>query len=215
MRDERKEKLTDKQIEGYRQWLAELEEETLETGDADCFDKDIWEIFTPASPVGRQIYMSYSNEELLDCLLKTMEPPGYQLHFEKLYYIYKQYIRVRFGNLERAAKVAQIHRKQLQDQERWPSDWPERVSMELFIEEMRHRGKELLLEDYRMLEGLCRTAKESGYPPVLSDPQRKRLDSLYNWKKAYEMMGIPALNKPARAHMIRYWDHERKKTEEK
>lgn len=215
MRDERKEKLTDKQIKGYRQWLAELEEETLETGDADCFDKDIWEIFTPASPVGRQIYMSYSNEELLDWLLRTMEIPGYQLHFEKPYYIYKQYVRTRFGNLERAAKAAQIRRKQLQDQERWPSDWPERVSMEPFVEKMRHRGKELSPEDYRMLEGLCRIAKESGYPPVLSDSQRKRLDSLYNWKKAYEMMGIPALNKPARAHMIRYWDHERKKTEEK
>lgn len=80
MGDEKNKKLTGKQIEGYRQWLAELEEETLETGDADCFDKDIWEIFTPTSPVGRQIYMSYSNQELLDCLLKTMGPPGYQLY---------------------------------------------------------------------------------------------------------------------------------------
>ena len=81
--------------------------------------------------------------------------------------------------------------------------------MEPFIEKMCLRKKPLTDDDIKLLERICRVAKHTGIPPVLSASEEKRLNALLNWKSAFELMGIPALNKQARAHMLHYWEKER------
>lgn len=209
MRKQEEKIVKEKELMGYRKWLAELDEEARENGEVSTCDADIWELFNFKHDVGRQVCLSFSKEELLDIMIQTIEPPGSKIHYEKMYCIYKHYVKVRFGDLEKASKEATIRRKQLKDQSMWPCDWPDRVSIEPFIEKMRLRKKQLTDDDIKLLERICRVAKETGIPPVLSASEEKRLNALQNWKYAFELMGIPALNKQARAHMLRYWEKER------
>lgn len=70
-------KLAEKELAGYRQWITELEEEARQTGgDLTLCDGEVWQYFDPGKPLGYQIYRSYSDEELLDILIKTMNHQG-------------------------------------------------------------------------------------------------------------------------------------------
>ena len=53
----KEQKLTEKELRGYRQWLSELDEESRgEQGTSrQAMDPDLWRIFDPKGNIGRQI----------------------------------------------------------------------------------------------------------------------------------------------------------------
>lgn len=204
--------LTAKQLAGYRQWLAELDEEAHEPGGDPAFcDSEVWQDFDPNRPIGRQVYESFSDEELLDILLRTMDRPGHSPRFDEVYCIYRQYLRLRFDGLNNAKDRAKARRKHLRDQEKWPADWWERVSPEPLIQYCRTRKREPETQDLLLFQELCGIARRCQLPPVLTSAQSRRLEALCGAKRALELMGIPALNKSSLRHMQRYWSLERTK----
>lgn len=204
-------RLTARQIAEYRQWLKELDQEAHEPGgDVTRCDPEIWSDFDPSRPTGRQIYESYSDAELLDILIRTMQRPGHSPRFEEVYCIYKKYLHKRFEGLHNAKDRAKTRMKLLQNQEKWPPDWPEHVSTEPLLEKLRERGKNISKEDLVLLTRLCEEARRTGLPPVITPSVRQRLERLYGCTQTLELMGIPHLNKTALKHMQRYWCAVRK-----
>ena len=77
----KEQKLTEKELRGYRQWLSELDEESRgEQGTSrQAMDPDLWRIFDPKGNIGRQIYESYTDEALLEAVVVTMDHRGISL----------------------------------------------------------------------------------------------------------------------------------------
>ena len=72
-------KLTKRQLEGYRQWIAELDEESRKLGGgSESCDSELYRYFAPDQVVGRQVYESFSDEELLDIMIRTMHHQGHK-----------------------------------------------------------------------------------------------------------------------------------------
>lgn len=204
-------KLSEKQLSGYRQWLAELDAEAQEPGgDLRVCDREIWEYFDPKGEIGRQVYESYTDEELLDRLIETMRHPGRSPRYEQLYCVYKAYLKLRFNGLHNAKDKARARMKRLEDQEKWPPDWHERVSVQPLVDDLTRRGRELTGDELLLLERLCQEARKTGLPPHISLSIRKRLEPICPPAQALERMGIPILSKTALKHMSRYWSAERR-----
>ena len=130
----KEQKLTEKELLGYRQWLSELDEESRgEQGTSrQAMDPDLWRIFDPKGNIGRQIYESYTDEALLEAVVVTMDHPGHKPRTYQLSPIRQVYLKQRFGNINKACWAARGFRKRLEEQKRWPPDWPERVSADGF-----------------------------------------------------------------------------------
>ena len=202
--------LSQRELGEYRQWIADLEEEAREQGGSlEACDPEVWALFEPRGEPGRQIYASFSDGELLDLLLRTMDRPGHSPRFEELHVIYREYLRLRFHGLDAAKRLARTRRKQLEEERRWPWDWPDRVSPQPLLERLEQRGRTAGPEDLALLEELCGQARATGLPPELSAPARERLERLCRCKTALELMGIPALDKAGLRHMRQYWEAER------
>lgn len=204
-----KEKLSEKELLGYRQWLCELEEE----GELDSCDSDVWECFDPQSAVGAQVYRSFSDEELLDRLIATMGHQGRKPHFDRIHIIYRRYLRLRFGELNNAKESARARLKQIEEQKRWPPDWHTRVSTGPLLAKLEQKGRAVSSEDMELLERLCREARETALPPHISITVRDRLNKLMDSKSALELMGIPMLSQTGLKRMTRYWNEGRKMEE--
>lgn len=203
-------RLSKRELEGYREWLAELNEEAhMPGGDLSKCDKDLHKYFDTQGYIGRQVYESFSDDELLDIMIPVLQVSGAQAQQAKLYCIYKAYILKRFHKYTEAKDKARARMKLLADQRRWPPDWHTRVSAEPLLEKLRQKGKKVTPEDMALLERLCAEARDTGKPPYISLSIRKRLDKLYNQKLALELMGIPVLSQTALKHMQRYWDQGR------
>ncbi len=56
---------------------------------------------------------------------------------------------------------------------------------------------------------LCETARETGLPPELTQPEKDMLDRFGSRKRLLETMGIPSLKGSELRHMTRYWEEER------
>ena len=76
----KEQKLTEKELRGYRQWLSELDVESREEQESSrqTVDPDIWRVFNPEGNIGRQIYESYTDEALLEAVVGTMDHPGHK-----------------------------------------------------------------------------------------------------------------------------------------
>lgn len=209
--------LTEKELAGYRQWLAELAEEALGPGgDPTTCDEEIYQYFSLRTSCGKQVYDSYSDEELLDVLVQMMDHHGHKVNGHDIYCVYKDYLRKRFGTMPDAISKARRRLKLRKDQERWPPDWPERVSLQALLDAPRNRMRSPSQEDLAFLNKLCEAARRTGYPPNLTADDRRRLNhmKLGGCKFILETMGIPCLERIARKHMMRYWHIERKKRSE-
>ena len=134
--------LTAKELAGYRQWLAELDQEAREEGgDPARRDPELARYFDPRTPCGQQVYESYTDGELLDILIRTMERPGHSPRYEEVYCFYLDYIRLRFQGLNNAKELARGRLKRQELRKRWPPDWHERVTAEPVVEQLRRRGR--------------------------------------------------------------------------
>ena len=202
--------LSKKELTEYRRWIAELEEEAREQGgNMQTCDPEVWAQFEPHSDPGRQIYASFTDEELLDLLIRTMDRPGHSPRVEEIHVIYREYLRLRFRGLNTAKSLAKTRRKQLEEERRWPWDWPDRVSPRPLLDRLAQRGQAAGPEDLALLERLCAEARAARLPPALSETERDQLNRLCICKTALELMGIPVLNKAGLRHMVRYWEKER------
>lgn len=203
--------LTKKQINGYRQWLSELDEEAHDAGKDIHMkpDPDIWELFDPGKTNGKQIYLSYTDRELLGIVVKTMDCCGHKPRWDEVHYIYLAYIRERFGNLNHATWKARGLRKQMEEEARWPPDWPQKVSIKDFERYCEKRKCALNDEEREVLLRFCNAVKKNRRPPlqdqiprpVAAILRRRRIQ----WKQAMNLMEIPALNKLALKHLMQYW----------
>ena len=192
--------------------LAQRNEKTRLNGfEAQWCDPAFRDYYHPGSPTGRQIYASYSGNELLDFLITYMEHHGHSPDWEKIHHVYKLYFSYHFGDLAQAKAKARSRQKALAQQAKWPPDWPERVSSVPFYKWLDENGKSYTEEDKEIIETLCTDARESGLPPDLSAETCKYLGKFGNIKKALEMMNIPPLKKTELRFMARYWNENRTK----
>ena len=159
----KEQKLTEKELRGYRQWLSELDEESRgEQGTSrQAMDPDLWRIFDPKGNIGRQIYESYTDEALLEAVVVTMDHPGHKPRTYQLSPIRQVYLKQRFGNINKACWAARGFRKRLEEQKRWPPDWPERVSADGFRAYCERIGSPLTEQDAELAEHMCRSVRES------------------------------------------------------
>ena len=192
--------------------LAQRNEKTRLNGfEAGWCDPAFRDYYHPGSPTGRQIYASYSGDELLDILTTYMEHSGHSPDWEKIHHVYKLYLSYHFGDLAQAKAKARSRQKAMTQQAKWPPDWPERVSSEPFYRWLDECGKAYTEEDKEIIEMLCADARQSGLPPDLSSEKCKHVGKFCNIKKALEMMNIPPLKKTELRFMARYWRENREK----
>lgn len=205
-------KLTEKELLGYREWLMELSQEAEEHGDFNTCDEEVWEQFDPDSDAGSQVYQSFSDEELLDILIDTMDRQGHKPRYDRIHTIYRRYIQARFGGLNNAKDRARIRMKQREEEVRWPPDWHTHVSVTPLLRKLEQKGKKPTREEVDLLERVCREARETGLPPYISISTRDRLNKLMDYKSALEIMGIPCLSQTSLKRMVRYWTGQRRNT---
>lgn len=139
-----------------------------------------------------------------------MEHHGHSPDWEKIHHVYKLYLTRRFGDLAQAKAKARSWQKALTQQAKCPPDWPERVEPEPFYIWIQEQNKTITEEDKALIEGLCDAARKTGTPPELSSPEVQSLGKFCDFKKALEMMNIPALRKAELRFMTRYWEQNRK-----
>ena len=91
----KEQKLTEKELRGYRQWLSELDVESREEQESSrqTVDPDIWRVFNPEGNIGRQIYESYTDEALLEAVVGTMDHPGHKPRLYQLSLIRQVYLK--------------------------------------------------------------------------------------------------------------------------
>lgn len=203
-------RLSERELEGYRQWLTELEEEMSDApGLSQRLDEDLTCYFWPEYSIGRQVYISFTDEELLERLVETMEGRDGPPQPERLLCVYRWYLEKRFGSLYRACWQARGRSRQRAAERMWPADWPERVSDRPFLERCVAHGVGLDEETRRQVGEYCAAVRRSGQPPS-RDQLPQELDVLFSrvgctWKTGLELLGIPALSKSVRRHMRHYW----------
>lgn len=203
-------RMTREEISRAKKVLAQRNAQTMETGfETKWCDPEFRNYYHPASATGKQIYRSYSSDELLDILITFMEHHGHTPDWEKVHHVYKLYLSYRFGDLAQAKAKARARKKAMVQQAKWPPDWPDRVSPEPFYKWPEERGKAYTEEDKAVVEGICVQAKESGLPPELSSEPCKYIGKFGDIKKGLEMMNIPPLNKVDLRFMARYWKENR------
>ena len=167
-------------------------------------------IFSPKNSTGWQVYQSFSDDALLDILIRTMQRPGHSPHYDEVYPVYLEYIKIRFSSLNQAKKQARLRIKRLLDETRWPVDWPDRVDPEPFLKWLQQRHGITKVQSFQFVRQLCAQAKETGLPPSLSDEERRQLEKVGGVKRAFELMGIPKLNHSALHHMTQFWQEQKK-----
>ena len=205
-------RLTSQEITHYRRQLEELDRKAHEPGGdpAKCRN-DVWQFFTPPSLSGIQIYKSFSDEELLDIVVRTMDRPGHKPDFGSIYCVYFMYLKSRFGGPNEIKIQARKRLKQKKNERDWPVDWQERVSVEPALKQLERSKKSFCEEDFILLERLCRQAREQGIPISLDEADKRRLDRFGGSGKVLKMMGIPTFKGSELRRLQQYWEEERKK----
>lgn len=209
MKEIQQKSLSEKEHQSYRQWIQELEEE----GGPDFCDSQVWDCFDPETAAGHRVYSSFTDEELLDRLIDTVDHHGKKPRFDRVHVIYRRYLQLRFKGLNNAKECARVRMKQLEERRRWPADWHTRVSPVPLLEKLEQKGHLVSAEDRELLEMLCSQARETAMPPYISISVRDRLKKLMDSKSALEMMGIPVLSQTGLKRMTSYWNEERQKVE--
>lgn len=165
----------------------------------------VWQYYHPDGVRGRQIYQSYSDEELLDILLAVMDRPGGRPQLDRLHHVFRLYLNRRFHDLSQAKAQARARKKALEQQEKWPPDWPERVAPEPLYRWIAEQGKEVSQQERSIIREICETARRTGLPPEMDSPECRCLTKFCGVKKALELMNIPPLTKRDLRFMVPYW----------
>ncbi|MBS6545996.1 MAG: hypothetical protein KH319_01280 [Butyricicoccus pullicaecorum] len=207
-------KLTKRQLEGYRQWIAELDEESRKLGGgSESCDSELYRYFAPDQVVGRQVYESFSDEELLDIMIRTMHHQGHKPRCEEIYCVHRWYLKRRFGNLQNAADAARARMNYQEDIARWPADWYERVSLEAARIYLDKRQKKADVSDWQLIDRLYHVAVQCRQPPRLTCAEMQQLDHLGGWKRIFEQMGLPTPRGARLKRLQRGWKQKTEREE--
>lgn len=207
--------LTERQLLEYRQWLKELDEEAHAPGGRlDEIDPALWSIFRPEGPIGKQIYRSYTDEELLEPLLRTMNHPGHKPRLDEVHIVWKEYLRLRFDTLGDACWKARSYRKRRMNEQAWPADWPERLTPERLLAYLGRRGYTVTEVDRQTVARYCLQLQRTKEPPA-EGQLPSGLIQLFGragcqWRCGMQELNAPLLSKAALRHMRRYWAERRK-----
>ena len=175
--------MTREELERARQELERRCAITRENGfEAEWCEAWVWQYYHPDGARGRQIYLSYSDDELLDGLI---------------------------ADLSQAKAKARARKKALEQQEKWPPDWPERVTPEPLYHWIEEQGKEASQQERSIIAEICETARQTALPPDMDSPECLYLKRFCSIKRALELMNIPPLNKRDLRFMVPYWRKNR------
>ena len=207
--------LSPKELEGYRQWLAELSAEAgAPGGDLGHIDEALFPCFAPKRPVGRQVYRSFSDEELLEPVLRTMDHPGHKPRLDQVYCVYCWYLKERFGTVRDVCWKARARWKQRRDEVNWPADWPERVAPQELIAYCGGRNYAPTQAELQTLEEFCARIRRRRCPlPEDQAPAEFRqllARAGCTWDRGMRLLGVPVLRKEALRHMKKYWAAQRR-----
>ncbi len=98
--------LTQNEIKQKRLWLKEMASGCKSGSSREKAPQSVKRSFDFSSPVGAQIYASFSDQELLDILHRCGKRLGYSPSQKEVFWIYRAYIRQRFGNWPKALRQA-------------------------------------------------------------------------------------------------------------
>ena len=202
--------LTKKELASYREWLAELDAEARKSGgDLTNCDEDLWRIFSPRCWIGKQVCASFSDEDLLDIALRSMDQKGHKVETDNIYCIYLEYIKCRMGLGRKMMDRVRARRKNLRNEQRYPLDWPEHITIKPLLKQ--YLKNPLTEADIALLEDIRRRAQASRMIPELTPEEKNQLDKFGGAGQAMKMMGIPIIRGSELRHMKQYWETERAK----
>ncbi len=208
--------LSPKQLQEYREWLAELAAEAAATGEYGQCDPEVWAYFDPHTGTGEQILSSLTERELFEPVLATMDRPGHTPDFDRVYVIYRKYLSWRYGSMNVVKFRARTLYKQRAAKRLCPPDWPSRVSVAPLLEQYEAKGTPATAEQRTAVEAICEKVRKSGQPirpETLSNETRCLLNTLGgSWRKAFTLMGIPVAEKKHQGNVQSVNDMAKAKT---
>jgi hypothetical protein len=102
-------KLAAEQLKTYRSLIAEEASHAYRSGDKNAVswcDGNLWKEYSANSAIGRQIYASFTDKELLELLREIARRLGCKPTQKEVYCVYRSYLRKRFGNWPKALQRA-------------------------------------------------------------------------------------------------------------
>lgn len=137
-------KLSAQQIEKLKQKLLEISKKTLDK-DLGHGDKEspVWKTYSHTSVIGKQVYQSFSDEELLEVLRQTAEALGHSPSQKEIFWVWREYIRLRFGKWPYALKLADLDRAAGKCGKTLEQIEAEREQIQLALTEVRLKAAEL------------------------------------------------------------------------
>lgn len=206
----REQNMTREELGRARQELERRCALSRENGfEAEWCEAWVWQYYHPDGARGRQIYLSYSDDELLDILIAVMDRPGGRPRLDRLHHVFRLYLNRRFQDLSQAKTKARARKKALEQQGKWPPDWPERVTPEPLYHWIEEQGKEASQQERSIIAEICETARQTALPPDMDSPECLYLKKFCSIKRALELMNIPPLNKRDLRFMVPYWRKNR------
>ena len=103
--------LTSDELDRYKKQLKGLAEKAKEDGTLEEYSAPLMEIYMLTSPVGKCIYESFSDDELKEILIGFYADNGRSPAQKEIFFVYKHYIRSRFGNWPWALQAAELKEK--------------------------------------------------------------------------------------------------------
>lgn len=182
--------LTPQEAEQYRnmiqKWARQAPQEHTDSGEPG----KSYPSFTLSSGLGRAVYASYSDEELLDILRDTALQIGRAPTQKDVFSLYRIYLKARFGTWPAALKAAGM--RQLPVPDLMMPDWAQ-----------------MLAEEPEICAALANAAHHRhrlGYPPRKRDVPRAKIlcERFRSWE-----------NVIAAAESLEKWQEERRKSDNK
>lgn len=188
-RQARPAKLTPQEAERYRNMIQQLAQqnppEYMVSGDQEEELRAHYQTLTLSSSLGMAVYSSYSDRDLLDVLRDTASRIGRAPTQDEIFFLYRTYLKARFGTWPAALRAAGMRR--LPTPDLIMPDW-----VQVMAEEP---------EICSALETVAHHRHRLGYPPRKRDvPQAKTLcERFRSWE-----------NVIAAAESFERWQEERR-----
>ena len=103
--------LTNAEIDRYKKRLKFLAEKAKDEGTLEACPASVMDTCKISTPIGRGIYESFSDDELKGILIEFHLTHGRCPAQKEIYFIYRHYIRLRFGNWPWALQAAGLKEK--------------------------------------------------------------------------------------------------------
>lgn len=192
-------KLTELQIERLKEKLHKL---SIEKDDTDYKKDDretnIWKYFSTSTFYGKQVYKSYSDEELVDILRERAKKLNHSPAQKEVFWIYREYIKLRFKKWPYALKTAGLSRAAGKGGKTIEQNQCEQEHLNALLDEIYKKALELgKIPHPKDLPNVCREIKKyySDWGDVIAaseiDPKEFNNEIVYkieNLEPEYKVM---------------------------